>query len=72
MDQYGAPNSKLPSVGESLQKNHPYPNGAKPFPSYAEIIKKKPVDSSGSSKEDSIEKISKKVSHKYRKEAREE
>ena len=55
-----------------MQKNHPSPNGAKPSPSYAEIIKKKPVDSFGSFEEKSIEKISKKVGMKSQKEGREE
>ena len=69
MDQSRVANSKLPSVGESLQQNHPSPNGANPSPSYAKIIKKKLVDSSGSSDEDSIEQLSKKAGRKSRKEA---
>ena len=72
MEQARAANSELPRVGESLQQNHPSPNGAKSSPSYAKITKKKPVDSLGSSDEDSIEKLSKKVGRKSRKEAREE
>ena len=71
MEQAGAANSKLPSVGESLQEDHPSPNRAK-TPPYAEITKNKPTDSSGSSDEDSIEQLSKKASRKSRKEAREE
>ena len=46
MEQVGATNSELPSVGESLQQNHPSPNGAKTSPSYAQITKKKLVDGS--------------------------
>ena len=64
MDQFGTTNSELPSVGVILQENRPSPNEAKPSPYYAKIIKMKPVDSSGSSKEDSIEKISKKADRK--------
>ena len=70
MEQAGATNSELPSVGESLQQNHPSLSGAKTSPSYAEITKKKLVDSSGSSDEDSIEQLSKKSGRKSRKEAR--
>ena len=72
MEQYGTANLELPNVGATLQQNHPSLNGAKPSPSYAEIIKKKSVDSSGSSEKDSIEQISKKAGRKSRKEAREE
>ena len=72
MDQFGESNSELPSVGESLQQNHPSPNIAKSSPSYAEIIKKKPTDRSGSYDEDSIEQFSKKAGRKSQKEAREE
>ena len=64
MDQTGATNSALPTIGESLHQNHPSPNGAKSSPSYVEIIKKKPTDSSGSSNEDSIEQFSKKAGMK--------
>ena len=72
MEKSRTSNSELHSVGTILQENCPSPNGANPSPSYVEIIKKKPADSSGSSDEDSIEKISKKASRKSRKEAREE
>ena len=72
MDHYGATNSELPSVGATLQQNLPSPNGANPSPSYAKIIKKKPIDSSGSSDKDSIENFSKKASRKSRKDVREE
>ena len=64
--------SVLPRVEDSIQQHHISPNGANPSPSYAEIIKKKPTDSSGSYDEDSIEKFSKKVERKSQKEAREE
>ena len=69
MDLTGGVSTKLPRVGEFLQQNHPSPNGAKSSPSYAKITKKNPVDSLESSDEDSIEKLSKKVGRKYRKEA---
>ena len=72
LEQSRTTNSELPNVGATLQQNHPSPNGAKSSPSYAEIIKKKPVYSSCSSEEDSIAKISKKAGRKSRKEAREE
>ena len=72
LDQSGTINSELPSVGAILLENRPFQNGANPSPSYVEIIKKKPVDSYGSSEEDSIEKNSKKAGWKSRKEAREE
>ena len=44
-------------------------NEANPSPSYANITRKKQVDSSGSSNEYSIEHISKNVGRKSRKEA---
>ena len=53
-----------------LQQNTS-PNDIKSSPSYAEITKKKPVDNSSSSDEDSIEKTSKK-GRKSRKYVREE
>ena len=68
MEQCGTVNSEIPSVHASLPKNYPSPNGVNPSPSYAYIIKKKPVDNSGSSNDESIEKISKKVGRKSRKE----
>ena len=61
--------SDLPKDGE---QQNPSPNGAKSSPSYAKITKKKPLDSSGSYGDDSIEKLSKKAGRKSRKEAREE
>ena len=72
MEQDGAVNSKLPSVGESLQEDHSSPNRAKSPPSYVEITKKKLTNISGSSNEDSIEQLSKKTGRKTQKEAREE
>ena len=45
--------------------------GATPPPSYAEIIKKKQGDNSGSFEEDSIEQITKHGGRKSRKEVRE-
>ena len=68
MEQVGTTNSELPSVGEYLQEDHPSPNRAKPSPSYAEIAKKNLVDNSGSSNEDSTEKLFKKAGRKSRKE----
>ena len=62
---------ELPSLGESLQEDHPSPNRAK-TPPYAEITKKNSVDRSGSFDEDSFEQLSKKASGKSRKEAQEE
>ena len=55
MEQVGGANSELPSVGESLQEDHPSPNRAKNPPSYVEITKKKSADSFGSSDEYSFE-----------------
>ena len=72
LEQCRTPNSKLPSVGVILQEIHPSPNGANPSSSYAEILKKNLVVSSGSFDDDSIEKISKKEGRKSRKEDREE
>ena len=46
--------------------------GAKSPPSYAEILKQKSIDTSGSLEEDSIEQFSKKVGRKSWKKAREE
>ena len=64
--------SKLPRFGEFLHRNIPSPNEAKSYPSYAEITKKKPLESSGSFDEYSIEKLSKKIGSQSQKEAREE
>ena len=64
--------SEISCVYVILQENHDTPKSATPSPSYAEIIKKKLVDSSGSSSEDSIEQIAKKEGRKSRKEVREE
>ena len=50
---------------------HKSPSISSASPSYAEILKKKSIDSSGSL-DDSIEKYSKNVGIKYRKELREE
>ena len=72
LEQYRTPNSELPSVGTILQEIHPSPNGANPSSTYAEILKKNPIVSFGSSDDDSIEKISKKVGKKSWKEVREE
>ena len=71
MDSIGVVYIEIPRDGEFLQQN-PSPNGTKTSPSYAEITKKKPVDSSRSSNEDSIEQFSKKAGRKSRKEVREE
>ena len=46
--------------------------GANSPPSYAEILKKKLIDTSSSSEEDSIEQFTKKVGRNSRKEIREE
>ena len=58
MEQVGVSNLELPREGEPLQQS---PNGAKASPSYVDITRKKQADSLGSSEEDSIEKLSKKV-----------
>ena len=71
MNLTGANCSQLPRDYE-LHQNIPSPNGAKYSPSYADIAKKKQIDSPGSSGDDSIEKLSKKAGRKSRKEAREE
>ena len=57
---------------EFLHQNIPSPNGAKYSPSYVDIAKKKHIDSSGSSSDDSIDKLSKKARRKSKKEYREE
>ena len=62
----------LPRVGEFLHQNLPSLNVTKYSPSYAKITKKKPLDSSRSSSENSIQKLSKKIGSKSQKEAREE
>ena len=71
-EKYGTTISEIPCIDAILQEKHDSPTCATPSPYYAEIIKKKLVDMSGSSEEDSIEKITKKASRKSRKEVREE
>ena len=56
---------------EFLHPNLPSPIGAKSSPSYADMAKKK-IDISGSSSDDSIDKLSKKADRKSKKEDREE
>ena len=72
MNLTGVVCSELPIDDEFLHQNIPSPNRAKSSPSYADIAKKKSIDSSGSSSDDSIEKLSKKAGKKSRKESREE
>ena len=64
----GAVCLELPRDDEFLHQNIPSPNGAKYSPSYVDIAKKKHIDSSGSSSDDSIEKLSKKAGRKSKKE----
>ena len=64
IEQDGLGNLELPSVDESMQEDHPSPNRTNSFPYYVEIAKNKPVDSSRSFDEDSIEQLSKKTGMK--------
>ena len=64
LEQSGIPNSEFPSGGVILREIHPSPIGANPSSSYAKILKKNLVVSSGSSDDDSIEQISKKEGRK--------
>ena len=63
---------EIPCVDASFQEIHKSPSGTISSPSYAEILKKKPVDTYGSSKEYSREQFTKNASRKSRKEIREE
>ena len=65
------PASQSPGV-PILQEIHKSPSRLSSSPSYIEILKKKVVDSSGSSNDDSFEHSSKKTGRKSRKEIREE
>ena len=65
------PGSQSPGV-PILQEIYKSPSRLSSSPSYVEILKKKVVDSSGSSGEDSFEQSSKNTGRKYRKEIREE
>jgi hypothetical protein len=55
---------------EATQSGSPLGNSSSP--SYAEMIKKKPLETSGSSEEESFERPSKRAGRKSHKEAREE
>ena len=55
-----------------MHELHNSSTGANSPPSYAEILKKKSIETYGSLEEDSIEQFSKKVGRKSQKEAREE
>ena len=68
-------NIDIPTPSQSpcvpiLQKNHKSPPRLSSSPPYTEILKKKVVDSFGSSDEDSFEQSSKKSGRKSRKEIR--
>ena len=63
---------EIPYADVNLHELHNSPIGLISSPSYAEILKKKLIDTCGSSEEDSIEQITKKVGRKSRKEVREE
>ena len=69
LEQFEVSNSKFPREGDPLQHS---PIGVNASPSYADITRKKQVESSGSSEDDSIEQLSKKAGRKSRKETREE
>ena len=69
---FGAVSLELLKEDEFLHPNIPSPTGAKSSPSYADMAKKKKIDSSGSSSDDSIDKLSKNTGRKSKKEAREE
>ena len=71
MNLTGADCLEIPRYYE-LHQNFPSSNGDKSSPSYADIAKKKKIDSSSSSGDDSIDKLSKKVGRKSIKEAREQ
>ena len=68
MDQVGPDFLSPKGVGEVS----PTPVGPSSSPSYAEIAQKKPIESSGSSDEESIDQFSKKSGRKSKKEIREE
>ena len=63
---------ETPSVDAIMQDIHKSPVGTISSPSYADVLKKKSVETSGSLEEDSIEKFTKKVGRKSRKEVKEE
>ena len=63
-EQSGLVLFEIPCIDAILREIHKSPPGAIYSPSYAEILKKKSVDTSGSSEEDSIEKITKKAGRK--------
>ena len=71
-EQSGPVLLETPCVDAILQEIHQSSTGGTSSPSYAEILKKKSVDTSSSAEEDSIEQSTKKASRKSRKEVREE
>ena len=71
-EQFGPILFEIPCANAILQEIHKSPSSAISSPSYTEIPKKKPIDTSGSSEEDSIEKITKKAGRKSQKDMTEE
>ena len=69
LEQVGVSTLELPRDGDPLQLS---PIGAIDSPSYADITKKKHIESSNSSEDDTFEQPSKKASRKSHKEARDE
>ena len=71
-EKYGLVPLETPCADAILQEIHKSPTGGTSSPSYAEILKKKSVDTSGFSEEGSIEQFTKKACRKSRKEVKEE
>ena len=71
-EQFGLVIFEINCANAILKEIHKSPSGAISPPSYTQILKKKLVDTSGSSKEYYIEQITKKAGRKSRKDIREE